>query len=382
MRPAQRFAAAGFGLIACLSAARGAHAQCVVGTYSGAPVSSIGLVTTSSAVTSSLSGTSEIWSNCGNARIPSFLANQSAGTNGFDVTINHVAGASTRDDGACAEGAPTTFDAEGRVTGGEITVWDTWGSGTPPVDCRPLFGIIIAHELGHVLGLGNSTESCPDHLMGTGVWSGMTSPHSDECDKVAANFTPPSDPPDPITLCDDGSGTGQCSPIIVNLGSGPYTLSGSEDPVEFDIDGDGAPNRITWTARGSAMAFLALDRNGNRRIDDGSELFGNWTPLRSGARAVNGFEALKELDSSADAVVDVLDAEWSALLLWTDVNHDGVSQPEELQHVAASRVRAIGTHSHWTGRRDAAGNFFGYQGSAYFDRGPRPVYDVYFRSTP
>lgn len=382
MKPALHFTAAFLPLIACLSIAPVAQSQCVSGTFTASPVSSVGLVTTSSAVSGSLAGAAEIWSNCGNARIPSLLVNESAGSNGFDVIVNHVPGASTRSDGACAQGAPTTLDNDGRVTGGEITVWDTWGSGNPPFDCRPLFSSIIAHELGHVFGLANASESCPNHLMGTGVWSGMSSPHADECDQVAQNFKPPSDPPDPITLCDDGSATGLCSPILLNLGAGPYRLSHEDDPVEFDIDGNGAPDRITWSARGSAMAFLALDRNGNGRIDNGSELFGNWTPLRSGVLAANGFEALKELDSTADEVINILDAGWSVLLLWTDTNHDGVSQQEELQSLATSTVRAIETRYHWTGRRDAAGNFFGYQGSAYFDRGRKPLYDVYFRSVP
>ena len=49
--------------------------------------------------------------------------------------------------------------------------------------------------------------------------------------------------------------------------------------------------------------WLALDRDGNGAIEDGSELFGSGTRLASGARARNGFEALRELDSNGDGVV-------------------------------------------------------------------------------
>lgn len=172
------------------------------------------------------------------------------------------------------------------------------------------------------------------------------------------------------------------SPVIINLGKGPWRLSGSSDPVQFDIDDDGVPNRITWTERESAIAFLALDRNNNGGIDTGAELFGNWTRLASGARAANGFEALEDLDSNGDGILGELDAAWSHLLLWIDANHDGVSQATELQAISGSTVTALETSSFWTGRRDVHGNLFAYQGRAYINDNPQPVYDIYFQSIP
>jgi hypothetical protein len=152
--------------------------------------------------------------------------------------------------------------------------------------------------------------------------------------------------------------------------------------VLFDIDGDGSLNRITWTERGTAIAFLALDRNGNGSIDDGTELFGTATFLKSGSRATNGFEVLTEFDSNHDGLVDVGDEGWQALLLWTDTNHDARSQPEELGKITTSSVRVIETTYHWTNRRDSVGNVFRYKGVAHFDRGARPVWDVYFTPVP
>jgi len=172
------------------------------------------------------------------------------------------------------------------------------------------------------------------------------------------------------------------SPILINLHDASFPLSGAGEPVWFDIDADGQPNRITWTEAHSAVAFLARDRNANGRIDDGSELFGNATPVHSGARAANGFEALAELDTNADGMVDPRDEVWSALLLWIDTNHDGVSQPDELHRVAGTPVEAIETEYHWTGRRDAYGNLYAYQGRAFLDRARRPIYDVYFTVVP
>lgn len=172
------------------------------------------------------------------------------------------------------------------------------------------------------------------------------------------------------------------SPLMVNLSPGAWHLSGSDDPVLFDIDGDGASNRITWSARGSALAFVAADRNGNGVVDHGGELFGNWTVLASGARARNGFEALEELDSNGDGLVSDLDARWQLLWLWVDANHDGVSQAAELQTIDASSVTALETAYHWTGRRDPEGNFFGYESVVHVSGRRAAYYDIYFRTVP
>lgn len=54
----------------------------------------------------------------------------------------------------------------------------------------------------------------------------------------------------------------------------------------FDLDADGTADRISMLKSGSG--FLALDKNGNGKIDDGSELFGT----QSG----DGFADLEEYD--------------------------------------------------------------------------------------
>jgi hypothetical protein len=194
---------------------------------------------------------------------------------------------------------------------------------------------------------------------------------------------PRTDPPvvDPVEKCQGGEpGYGTvCSPIVINLGTGSYQLSGPDHPVAFDLDGDGQTERTTWTSEGSLLAFLALDRNANANIDSGLELFGDATKLRSGQRGRNGYEALSEFDENGDGAVDRDDPVWPLLLLWTDTNHDGSSQAGEVQHISASRIEALETAHHWTGRRDTFGNVFGYQSLVRFDHATRPAYDVYFR---
>ncbi|HEY6137503.1 MAG TPA: hypothetical protein VI670_07025 [Thermoanaerobaculia bacterium] len=209
---------------------------------------------------------------------------------------------------------------------------------------------------------------------------------------VTANFTyipPPryGEPP-PCDNCGPGNPNPPNSPIVLNLGRGAYQLAGAESPVEFDIAASGTPIRIGWTEAGADEAFLCLDRNHNGEIDDGSELFGTATRLNGGARAPNGFEALAEYDDNHDGVIDAQDQVWSQLLLWRDLNHDGISQLSELSSITLSEVKAIGLDYHWTGRRDSSWNTFRYEALAWFGKGndskatPRPIYDIFFVSVP
>ena len=86
------------------------------------------------------------------------------------------------------------------------------------------------------------------------------------------------------------------SPIIVDTGRDGYELTSLDNGVRFDLNADGVPELVAWTRRNSDDEFLAMDRNGNGRIDSGAELFGNRSPAyadRSEVAAMNGFEALK-----------------------------------------------------------------------------------------
>jgi hypothetical protein len=176
--------------------------------------------------------------------------------------------------------------------------------------------------------------------------------------------------------CDASSGCAE--PLLINLDNGPFRLSGLNDPVLFDMNADGRREPIGWTARYSDVAFLALDRNGNRLIDNGSELFGNASPLPNGTRAANGFDALAQYDANGDGVIDSSDPIWRSLLLWTDRNHNGISERDELAPIASSEVSRIYLSYRWVGRRDSSGNVFGYQGRVVVHHDVRIFYDVFF----
>lgn len=166
--------------------------------------------------------------------------------------------------------------------------------------------------------------------------------------------------------------TGVCSypsPIMINLknNSSNYQLTSYTDGVSFDINASGVPLRVGWTEPDSLIGLLALDRNGNGTIDDGSELFGTGTKKRDGRSALNGFEALVDLDGGpdvSDGTIDVNDPHYALLRLWFDYNHDGVSQAAELVSLSHAGVHKLFTAYEETPRMDRHGNVYKYEGSA------------------
>lgn len=96
-------------------------------------------------------------------------------------------------------------------------------------------------------------------------------------------------------------------PLVLDLdGRGPAT-TGRTGARVFDLAADGSAAPTSFVAGGSA--FLALDRNGNGRIDDGGELFGD----QHGA--ADGYEELRRFDANADGTVDAEDPVYGRLLL-------------------------------------------------------------------
>ncbi len=114
-------------------------------------------------------------------------------------------------------------------------------------------------------------------------------------------------------------------PLVFDLnGNGIETVPiNSAAPILFDHTGSGMKVATGWIA--PSDGFLALDRNGNGTVDNGTELFGDSTPLASGGNAADGFAALAAQDSNADGAVNALDANFANLRVWQDANQDGIS---------------------------------------------------------
>ena len=155
---------------------------------------------------------------------------------------------------------------------------------------------------------------------------------------------------EPSCECDPELGC-SCTPILIDVQGDGFQLSGPGDAVAFDID-------------------------------DGSELFGSAAPQpRSGDP--NGFLALAVYDSpghggNSDRLVSSEDAIFDSLVLWRDVDHDGVSQPWELTFLRDTDIEAISVGYHLSRRRDSHGNWFRWAGTVERTRGQIPVVDVIF----
>lgn len=159
---------------------------------------------------------------------------------------------------------------------------------------------------------------------------------------------------------------GYSSPIMINFAnnSSNYHLTSYTDGVLFDINATGTPVQVGWTEAGSSIGILALDRNGDGTINNGSELFGTATRRLDGSLAANGFEALKDLDVVHDGQVDANDPAYELLRVWFDNSHDGVSQVNELVPLSTAGIVALFTHYRETSRMDRNGNLYAWQGSA------------------
>lgn len=92
-------------------------------------------------------------------------------------------------------------------------------------------------------------------------------------------------------------------PLVINFPGNAADLT--DEKYAFDIDGDGNEEMISYFKQG---AMLALDKNNDGKINDGTELFG--------ALSGNGFADLAAYDEDGNNYIDEGDSIFSELKLW------------------------------------------------------------------
>ena len=172
------------------------------------------------------------------------------------------------------------------------------------------------------------------------------------------------------------------SPLVLDLDGDGIETVGLAAGIQFDMNNDGFLETTGWVM--SDDGFLALDRNGDGIINNGSELFGNSTMLQNGSLAANGFLALAEFDSNHDGKIDKKDSAWNSLRVWRDINQNGESDAGELFTMDQAGISSINLSYTNSNVVDAFGNEFRQVGSFVLSKGntSRQMVDVWFQSGP
>jgi hypothetical protein len=186
-------------------------------------------------------------------------------------------------------------------------------------------------------------------------------------------------PPRYFSQRQTASGQSRDCPMLLSLNkASTYELTSVEDGVRFDIEGDGSLELVSWTPPDSDVAFLAFDRDADGRIADGRELIGSYTV--SGVRS-NGPNALMALakegralakdpqSSSLHGTINADNPLFSKFVLWFDANHNGISEPGEVQP-AEEPLAHIGLGYSRLHLRDRHGNESRYEGYAIIRTAP------------
>ncbi len=163
------------------------------------------------------------------------------------------------------------------------------------------------------------------------------------------------------------------TPLALDLNHNGVEVVTQEHGVQFDMNNDGVKDATSWIGKDDGM--LALDTNHNGLIDNQSELFGSSTT------AENGFAKLSTYDSNGDGIISKADAVFDQLLVWQDANQDGVSQADELHHLADYGIASIKLAALATGYETGDSYVSHESVFTYNDGSEGQIADVWFNVT-
>ncbi len=97
----------------------------------------------------------------------------------------------------------------------------------------------------------------------------------------------------------------QKDPLVINFGGTAAQLTNTK--FSFDIDSDGKAEQVSFV--GPNSGFIALDKNNDGKINNGSELFG--------AKSGDGFKDLAAYDVDKNGWIDENDPVFEQLKVWS-----------------------------------------------------------------
>lgn len=167
--------------------------------------------------------------------------------------------------------------------------------------------------------------------------------------------------------------------LVIDLKDNGIETVSTDGDLFFDYQANGLYENTGWI--GKDDAFLVRDSNHDGLITNGRNIFGNNMLDFNGCEAANGFEALKNIDSNHDDILDAKDAFWRELKTWRDYNTNGRVDFGELQPLEVYGIKKIYLQPFLIERYDANNNFHLAQGIVEKNDGKRiTIQEILFDS--
>ena len=260
----------------------------------------------------------------GGRKVPGYLANSSTLLADQVNQTGYVFKCKSKEDGNCQSGSATAYRSV-KSRYGYLTA-------TLPVDGNDLGDIFFNPD--NNIKLPKVKVSFEQHLTTPRTWSEYRGHAGALTFYRSAAKWDANGREAKITVTffgEEGYCGGYHSPLLLYFDQDRAQYSGV---ATFDLFG--ANGMVYWPEKGSKAFFLAIDRNKNNKIDSQNELFGNVV-----GEYTNGFQALAELDSNSDGVIDEKDAQFKDLILWNDSTGKGKTLKKDLYSLASKGVKSI-----------------------------------------
>lgn len=142
-------------------------------------------------------------------------------------------------------------------------------------------------------------------------------------------------------------------PVLIDLNGDGIKTTSVDKGAYFDHENDGFEELSAWVDDNDGI--LVIDKNNNKKIDGGNEIFGDNYIKEDGTKATSGFDALSDLDSNNDGKIDSNDEKFNDIKI---LKGDGTFLTLEEAGVAS-----IGLDSVTSNTTDENGNTIISQGT-------------------